>query len=174
MLGLPAVAAQCTARRSSPGTAQKRTCFLVQPARGGWRCRMEGSASTVGSEGAEGASNVGSEGAAGASTVGSGVEDPGVECPPDPAPQGGRGGGQPCDEAYPLTCGCVGIVQVGPGGQRGGNPNCPAGPGSRPHLCGSTGTMFGVWHCLRRLVETTSSRSPIRMVKVRKLRHRTA
>ena len=40
---------------------------------------------------------------------------------------GGREDSQPCDNAPPLTHGCVGGVQVGPGGQWGGNPDCPPG-----------------------------------------------
>ena len=79
----------CTTPGSGPGTVQKRTCLLCQPSSGGRRCRMEGSASTVGSGGAAGASIVGSEGAANASTVGSVVvEEPGAECPPDPSRRG--------------------------------------------------------------------------------------
>ena len=93
------------------------SCASQRGGGGGWRCRMEGNSSTVGSGGA-----------AGASTVGSVVEEPGAECPPDPLLQGGgREDSQPCDNAPPLTHGCVGGVQVGPGGQWGGNPDCPPG-----------------------------------------------
>ena len=88
-------------------------------------------------------------------------------------PAWGRESGQPCGSTIPPASGAGG-VQAGPGGQGGGNPDCPAGPGGQLRLCGFAGTTWGVRHGLRQLVETTYSLSPIRMVKVWKDHCRTA
>ena len=88
-------------------------------------------------------------------------------------PAWGRESGQPCGSTIPPASGAGG-VQAGPGGQRGGTPDCPAGPGGQLRLCGFAGTTWGVRHDLRQLVETTYSLSPIRMVKVWKDHCRTA
>ena len=122
---------------------------------------MEGSASTVGSKGAAGASTEGSEGIA----TPWGLPDP---------PHVGVGGVANHVVPPPPAHDCAGGGEAGPIGQQGGNPDSPTGPGGRLHQRGSAGTTLGVWHSLRWLVETTSSQSPIRKVKVCRLHCRMA
>ena len=78
---------------------------------------------------------------------GEGGEDIGPEpgCPLDPPRIGARSAANHVTpHSHQLVELGVHIVQVGPGGQRGGNPDCPTGPGSRPRLCGRAEITRGV------------------------------
>ena len=78
---------------------------------------------------------------------GEGGEDIGPEpgCPLDPPSIGARSAANHVTpHSHQLVELGVHIVQVGPGGQRGGNPDCPTGPGSRPRLCGCAEITRGV------------------------------
>ena len=73
-----------------------------------------------------------------ASTVGS---DPGH--PPDLPPRGGKRGCQQCGSTPSTARGCAGGVQGWSAVHRGGNPNCTADLGGRPGRRGATGATPG-------------------------------
>ena len=109
---------------------------------------------------------------------GEGVEEPGQgEGGEDPGPGPGchlthslKGARSAANHVTPhshqLVVLGVYTVQAGPGGQWGGNPDCPTDLGSWlcPRACADT--MLVMRYGLRQPVETTSSLSPIWMVKV--------